>query len=314
VPSKKSTAKKSTAKQPTAGVFILQWLTYVLWAALGLLATTALANLVALTLFGHTTPPLRDVIFATVATIILLIFALVIDLLYSKREELKKSGVSSVIMVIHSVLFTIGLVISLVAATYSLANSLTETGPSQIDSQVSLAVACIAILISVALILRTSLIGSPKLARTIGRLSLITIPTVMLVISIFMVLPKSNVGQNDLLIDNNIFMISYGISSYTDSEGKLPESLNDIELIDVDRRIIDEELIEYRPNTKPADDDRHYYQLCADYKTSTENSPFLAKNVLAPDKNGYSLYTGPTRHPAGNFCYKIYHQSYEDSK
>lgn len=303
--------KKPTAKQPTAGVFILQWLTYVLWAALGLVATNGLANLVAMTLLGHTTPPLRDVIFATIATVILLVFALVIDLIYSKHEELKKVGISSALMVIHSVLFTIGLVISLIVAIYSLANSLTETGPSQVTSQVSLVVACVAILISVALILRASLIGNSRLTRVISRLSLIIIPIIMLIISTFVILPKSNLGQNDLLIDENIFKISYGISNYTENNGKLPESLNDIDLTDVDERVVSENMIDYKPNTEPASEDRYYYQLCAKYKISTENSPFVTKKAQGADKNGYSLFSSIVQHPAGNFCYKIFHQSYE---
>lgn len=88
-----------------ASTLILQWLTYAFWGwmvlILAALTTVAFQRLIA----GQGDPAFRSYLLA--ALIVLLPISFICDSFYSKKEPVKKTGPSSLVMVIHAVLFAL---------------------------------------------------------------------------------------------------------------------------------------------------------------------------------------------------------------
>ena len=302
---KKST-KKIEAATPTT--LILQWLTYVLWAAAGIsavLLTQALANF----LIMDVAPLATESIYISVISLILLIAAIALDLAYSKRETLKKSGASAIIMIFHTVLFVIGLIVSVSTAVYFAAGSFTETGYGLSNAKNSLVVSSVAALISLGLVFRTISPWRPELVRTISRLSLIIVPAALIAFGFFSLVPRALASKNDHLVNSNLVLVNGQISNYAFEKGALPENLNDLSLSEEAAQMINDGLIEYKPNTEPADEDGFYYQLCGSYKFSQKGQyePSYGQPIHPKlTRLGYHQYLDVGTHQAGQHCYKLF--------
>lgn len=307
---KESIIAKQTKKieTPTPSTLILQWLTYVLWAAAGIsavLLTQALAKF----LIMDVAPLATESIYISVISLILLIAATALDLAYSKRETLKKSGASAIIMIFHTVLFVIGLIISVSTAVHFAIGLFTETGPGLSGAKNGLAISFVATLISIGLVFRTISPWKPKLIRNISRLSLIIVPAALIALGFFSLVPRALASKNDLMVSNSLIIIQGQISNYANEKDALPEDLSSLELSEEAKQATNDGLIEYKPNTQPADKDGFYYQLCGSYKFNQKGQyePSYGQALpSAPKRLGYSYSLDPGTHQAGKHCYKLF--------
>ena len=116
----------TSEKQPSAGIFVLQWLTYALWGWTLLILIWVIFAIV-LTITNQSDMGLT-VLYPISAILILLPASVVVDSIYSKKEPLVKKGWAMAIMVIHAVIYVLFLVGFLIGAMASLVSILIDTG------------------------------------------------------------------------------------------------------------------------------------------------------------------------------------------
>lgn len=164
------------------------------------------------------------------SVIVMLIFAVVADLFYAKHEPEQKSGGSSVIMLIHAVLFVLLTVGSLVVAVFSLINMSINSGPtSGADGPT------VALLSSLSMLLLYSLASARVLfggRKTILRTVLLGVSTAMAIgftlACIIGPATRANVTKDDRLIESGLSYLAQDIQSYTRENDKLPATLSDV--------------------------------------------------------------------------------------
>ena len=124
-----------------AGTLILQWLTYAFWGwsilILSMLTTSVFYRLIT----GDDPGTFNYYVIA--ALVVLLPISFACDLIYSKKEPAKKTGGSSIIMVIHAVIFALFTIGSLLFAAWSVVSLATD----DIDRSGTVAGLCSAIVI-----------------------------------------------------------------------------------------------------------------------------------------------------------------------
>jgi len=139
------------------------------------------------------------------------------------------------------------------------------------------------------------------------------------VISIFSFIgPVTNaqLTRNDRLIDSNLNYIQNGIDVYVHSQDVLPDNLSVIEVSGDAKKIIDNKLVKYTPNSKPAlvkqgtfnpgtSTTTYYYELCVNYKAANNDNGSIYLNNQTDSRDGYSNYVMTSNHPSGDYCYKI---------
>ena len=122
-----------TSQKPkgnAAGILVLQWVTYAFWGwfALAILWLSALTFGYFIT--GNDSQSWGAALaYPLASVVVMLIIAQVADLFYVKHEPERKTGGSSVIMLIHAVLFVLLTVASLIVAVFSLINMSINSDP-----------------------------------------------------------------------------------------------------------------------------------------------------------------------------------------
>jgi hypothetical protein len=114
-------------------------------------------------------------------------------------------------------------------------------------------------------------------------------------------------------------MVQSAVDRYVDTNKELPENLSDLELRGDAKTLVDQNLIEYNPNTKPpstpgANTNRynqtattHYYTLCVNYRKESRgyNYNTYPTSYQSKTDDGYSTYVSAYEHSAGQVCYKL---------
>lgn len=309
--SKTSKTTQPTVQPVTPGVLSIQWLTYAFWGWLAImlvwLSSIAFRFIVAADRGFET----EEVVYPVASVMVLLIIALISDLAYSRHETAKKSGISAGIMIIHTVIFAVGLIASIITALFAASGMLMSF--SEIDSQkITLFTALALTLYCIALVLRTSTFKKFNIMRPASRLALAIIPLIILSIAIYGPVARTFQSKQDRLIDSSIPVISSALYEYVSKNNQLPATLDKIDLShDIPaREALKQNLIDYKPNTHPADEDAQFYQLCATYKFK-KSSPYGEKSsqpTIEPgtlEKSDYAPYPDTTNHSDGLVCYKL---------
>ena len=306
----------------SAGLIILQWLTYAFWGwtilSLVWLIFIVLANFMTKNDTSGMVP------YAIAAALVLLPISIICEIFYSRHEPAKKSGAAMVVMVIHAVIFAlfgIGMLITGVLTVVQTAIS------SSVDNSLQVAIimtSFISAAIYAFTFLRTL---NPFPSKHLSKLYLIVMSAV---VAIFIILgfvgpvAQAQLVKNDRLIEQNITTVQESVDRSVSDNKKLPRSLDEIELSGDAKLVVDKQLVSYEIDTDPSsgkvtkdvfsnnrkannDDEQestpleYTYQLCATYQ---RESPYYSSQYDTPNDT-YEEYVSASSHPAGTVCYKL---------
>jgi len=305
-----------SAQHQSAGLLILQWLTYAFWGwfvfALSILLTTVISHMVTKSDTTSFTP------YGISAVLVLLPIAAVCDFFYSKHEPVKKTGGALVVMMIHGVLFALITVGSLIGFVFSVVQLFVSQSDSADISKVAIISSALVTIIYALTFVRTL---SPAPLASVKKLFIPIMSVVALVVialSITGPISYERATKNDRLISNNISTLSYAIENYASDNDSLPSTLGDVTVDGEAKKLVSEGLVEYKPNTRNDDSastsrtrtsKTYYYQLCVTYKQSSGTS----RSRSYADSSGYATSISAYSHPAGDVCYKLKTTSYNYS-
>ncbi|MFZ1360673.1 MAG: hypothetical protein WAS27_01405 [Candidatus Saccharimonadales bacterium] len=312
----------------SAGVVILQWLTYAFWGwtllSIIWLLFIVWANLLTVMDTSDMVP------YAIAATIVLLPISVVCDVLYGRKEPAKKTGASMVVMVIHAVLFALCGIGLLISAVLTLVQMMIGSVDSSGFQQVWLATSLIATVLYAVTFLRT-LNPSPKLRmRVLYPSGMAVVTIVFIVLGFIGPVAQASLTRDDRALDGAVVTVSQGINDYVRDHGELPRQLSDIQLIDRNERdsdVINKGLIDYRtegpvvqaPTKGIALEEteriqsaiartEYRYQLCVEYKAADRYNS--SSRSFERNNQTYSSYLSTYGHPAGKVCYKVQTNNY----
>ncbi len=298
----------------TPGVIVLQWLTYAFWG-LTVLATSVLAT----TVIAYFITPSNNNDFsayATAAVLVLLPISVVCDIFYSKREPQHKTGASSIIMIIHAVVFALFGIGAIIGIVFSLVQLLISSSDIT-GTRIALYSEIVIVFLYAVTFLRTLLPVKLVKFRQYYPIFMIVVAGIISVLSFIGPVANAQLTRNDKLIDNNLYSIQSGVDIYVNSQNKLPADLNSLDLTGDAKKIVDENLVKYTANSKPSavtsstfnpstSTTTFYYKLCVDYKAASNNSNgVISMPTPATESDGYNSYIPSSSHPAGNYCYKL---------
>ncbi|NCU40636.1 hypothetical protein EOL73_02665 [Candidatus Saccharibacteria bacterium] len=319
-----SKALKLEAIHTSPATLILQWLAYAFWGWLGVVIIWLSAITFSFFVQGNEFDGniAEAVAYPLAATIVLAIIAVISDMFYSRREcTTKKTGMESIIMIIHTVLFALLGIAAIVVAVFSLINMLISTGVSVGNgAKITLYTSFVGFVFYAVLALRVALVGNVKNIRKISWITLLSINVIMLITSLVGPIAFSINTKQDRLIETSLNSIVESINQYVDKNNKLPDSLSSISLNNKDAEtVIAEELIKFKPNIKPAENIRQnisaylsenttvkndqktfFYEICTTYIAEKK----VSWNDISPEE--YPNYISPySAHPKGDYCYKL---------
>lgn len=301
----------------TPGVIVLQWLTYAFWGwtilSLIWLTYIVIANII----LGSDMTPVIPYAIASVLVLFPLSFTL--DLFYGRKEQARKTGAATVVMVIHAVLFAvcgIGVLIGAVFTTIELFIS----DATNTDIQVTILLTLLFSAVFYGLTFIRTLNPSPKvpIAKSFKFIMAFFIG-LFLVLAFIGPVAKSITTKDDRAIESNLPLIGFAIERYVSENDNLPASLADISLSEPEaKKLIEQGLVQYKPEPgaiekqlpRVGGDNKltnyeYRYQLCATYKVASKKSGSGYYNPPKDDNSEYQEYLAATPHAAGEVCYKL---------
>jgi hypothetical protein len=339
-PTSPMVADPKPARSSSPGILVLQWVTYAFWGWF----IVAMLWLSALTfnffIAGNETQTWGETLaYPLASVIVMLLFALVSDVFYARHEPEHKSGGSSVIMLIHAVIFVLSTVAAFIVTVFSLINMTINSDPvngSDGPKVALLTALTMAILYGLASA-RVLFGGRRKQLRFVFWGVSVLAALGFIVASIAGPAASANATKDDRLIESGLSYLARDIQSYTRENDKLPATLSDVKSTsnyskDKVQALISKKLVEYKPNSKPAttdgggiyhSDDRattdmitklpsgktlyktFYFQLCVDYKAEKNPDYYYKTNSVDGLEGDYSSYIDVSSHKKGNVCYDV---------
>lgn len=318
-----SNSRGSSRVPVSAGLVVLQWLTYAFWGwtvlALSILTSMVIANFIGGADVGGATP------YGIAAILVLLPISYICDVFYSKREPTHKSGPETLVMVIHAVLFALFGIGALIFAVFAMIKLLTSG--TDVDSTLTALLSSLIIAVYYGLTFLRTL--NPAQLRWIQRyykfVMLITI-SIIAILGIIGPVAKERSLRDDKLIVQALPELNYTIQSYAQDNKKLPDNLQELDLEDDTKQLVDRNLVTYKPedsiteegNDTVSNNNRpskplpgtakagtvYRYQLCVTYKEKSGSSSGY-EDLSSYDSSGYTNYLSTYQHKAGNVCYKL---------
>jgi uncharacterized membrane protein YqjE len=298
-------------KGVNAGLITLQWLTYAFWGwtilALSMLTVSVISNFVDKNSSGDSgfTP------YGIAAVLVLLPISFICDAFYAPREPAKKSGVETLVMVVHAVIFALFGIGSLIAAVIAGVMLLTSTGSTNQGVSTTIFSALIITIYYAITFIRT--LNIQKIITFSKYYRFIMLLTVGIIALLGLIGPvaKERATRNDRLISSNIPSIVTEVNDYVATNKKLPSNLNELKNLNEDsKKIIDGNLVSFKPEGVYISTDKainglsqsegRRYQLCTTYTKKVSNS--YSSNDTHDE---YQEYVDTSSHPSGNVCYKL---------
>lgn len=314
-----------------SGTFVLQWLTYAFWGwtvlAMSFLVTSVVYNFVS----GNDDSGFA--VFGVASVLILLPISVICDIIYAKQEPAKKVGPASIIMVIHAVIFALFGIAALVTAVVATGFLLTSSSDGS-GSKVTLISALIIAMFYGLVFVRTMFAEKIPLYKRFFVIGMVVIVGVIAALGVFGPVAKERKTRTDRLIRDNLSSLNSQINAYTDENKKLPENLSVLDLNGDAKKLVDEKLVKYTPNTKQPEDDpvfsdnfdnrstlqafnnnmskNHFYGICANFvaDSTKDQGQYEIKSPELTDKDGYTDYPSFYTYKKGETCYKIKHLAY----
>lgn len=292
------------------GQIILQWLTYAFWGWTVLAMAILTAEILLNSITGLDTSSFTP--YGIAAVLVLLPISLICDIFYTKQEPEKKVGASSVVMIIHAVIFALFGIGSAIAVVFSFI-SLVINNSSSVNqtTSVTLYSSLISAILYTAVFLRTI---RPEKLLWINRAFMIFMSIVVVITTVLAFtgpIANAKIVRNDKLLQNNLDYVSSAINSYALNNKQLPKDLNSLGLTGDAKQLVTSNLVTYKQDKTPVNAvqiqpgySSYYYELCVTYVKSTQTNQLYAANSYQ-DQDGYSSYISAYSHPAGNICYKL---------
>lgn len=303
----------------SAGVIVLQWLSYAFWGWL-ILALIWLVGIIATN--AITGEAIEGVVpYAMAAAIVLLPIAFFTDFFYQKHEPAKKTGASMVIMVIHAVIFAllaIGTLVSMVFILISLATSTSANTDGQIIGLWVSGAATFFYLMTLLRVLNPR--RASRLAFWFG-IGMLIVSIVLLVLAVVGPMMKSITLKDDRRIVAHLPTVKEEIDNYTKENSKLPDSLSEVDFASSEKdakALVKDNLVRYKKigeatpqlystTLQGGGQTKEYrYELCVTYKA--ESTDHYRDSY---GENEYKTYLSAYSHPAGDVCYKLAATEYD---
>lgn len=308
----KKTANKTTISNPA--LITMQWLTYVFWA-LTSIAVVFLVSVITEYLIGiDAESPTESVAYAVAAAFILLPIAFVIDIYFSRNEDKNKSSASSVVMVVHSVIFAVAAIGGLVTAVFNIINMLLN---SFNEKSVWIAVAAsLSVFITFGvLFVRTAKHNLFSNLRLVYRYSILILVVVASFVALTGPFARALETKDTRLVRENIINLPSAISEYAYANKKLPTAIDSVfgygsYTVSSNKNILNDllakNLIKYTPDIKAPEvvsgTTVYYYEICGTYGTDLKTGYNVAIPMIYSE---YPAYVTISEVKAGTSCYKL---------
>jgi len=305
-----------------AGIIVLEWLTYAFWGwtvlALSVLVSTIIATFIGDVSTDGFTP------YGIAAVLVLLPISVICDVLFTKHEEVKKTGAAMAVMIIHAVIFALFGIGAIIGAAFSMVQMFTSSG-DKTAAQITLFSSIIIAVIYASVFLRTlNPVKFPWIRRAFLIFIAVTVGIICL-LGIFGPMANARLTRDDKLLQTNLTSVDTAIKDYVRKNNKLPETLSQLDTQGDVKSIIDRNLVRYTPNsngtlskiTSTTNTSRvfndtnsqvlvynYYYKLCVDYKKKSNDFGATDYSVDNKDTYGYTAYENYFHHDAGESCYK----------
>lgn len=310
----KNNKSKKAPSISTPGLVTMQWLTYVFWA----LTSIAIVYLVAvITQFAvglDADSSTESIAYAVAAAFILLPIAFVLDIFFSRHEDDNKESATSVVRVVHSVLFAIISIVALVVAVFNLINMLLNSFSDK-GLWIAVAAALATFLGFGILFIRTV---KPTLFRGLRityRYLVLAVVILASVVALTGPFARALETRQSRAVRDTLNYMTNAMSGYVMNTNSLPKNAS--ELInsqyyysgsDVAQAndLIAKNLITLRPNIKQAETvnevTTYYYELCGTFDKDLKDDTGYVYTMVYTEYPTY-IYHGDIT--AGTHCYKL---------
>ncbi len=318
----------------SAGLVVLQWLTYAFWGwtvlALSFLTSTVIGSFMNNNDLGSSIAP-----YTIAAVIVLLPISVICDVFYSKHEPDKKTGAAMVVMVIHAVFFAFFGIGSLIAVAFCLVGLFTDSS-QHTSTLVALYSAMIIAVFYAVTFLRTLHPAKFSWIKRVYSIFMVVFVGVIAILGFVGPVAKAHQTKDDKLIESGLSSVTTAVTNYATTNSKLPDNLQTLTLDGDAKTLVNRNLIRYTANTPPVTQSTnslqsalqaktnpgvslnsssylnqsqiptvYYYTFCVTYKkkSSFYNTTPNYSNSLQGD--GYTTSPDSYSHPAGEVCYKL---------
>lgn len=304
---KKETVSKIQEHQ-SAGVTVLQWLSYAFWGWLivGMIWMLSLV-LMSFIVEEPSSTASEMLPYSIAAIVVLLPVAFVVDLFYRRYEPVKKVGAAAVVMIIHAVIFALLGIGVLIAAIFTSLSAVIDGGASS-GRTVAIWTLFSATVLYGAALLRTLRLRSFDKLPFVYSLFMLGLSVVLLVFGFIGPMARSIATRDDRRIESSLSSVSGAINRYVDKNDRLPGGLSDIDMRNNTeaKSIVDDGLVEYvsEGTAKDSVDGRSWYryQLCVEY---AERGSFSGDYFYDDEGSEYRTYLSTGDHDSGKVCYKM---------
>lgn len=283
---------------------VLQWLTYAFWGwtvfAMSILTITVLAFNIAGADIGDAT------LYGIAAVLVLLPISVLCDIFYIKHEPGKKTGASSVVMIIHAVLFALLSIGALITTVFSLVSLFISSAGTE-NTMVILYSALIVSFLFALVFLRTILPTKMFWIRRYFIILMVVIVGAIITMGVIGPVADARLTRNDKLIASNLYGVKTGIDDYVAVNKELPNDLESVKLTGDEKKLVTNKLVTFKKDSpltsKDYDSaDYFYFQLCVNYQRA-DKSDYSSSYYDSVEE--YSTYPSTYSHPAGETCYKL---------
>lgn len=308
------------------GLLVLQWLTYAFWGWTVL--ALAWLTVMSVNYFIDTSAGsgyLDGMIaYSLAAVIVLFVISLVCDIFYARQEPEHKTGAAMVIMIIHTVLFALFGIGSLIVAVFAIVRMLigdSAYGDNSGPLSTLISFIIVAIVYGMTLI-RTLNPKWFKRAALVYWVFMIVVVVIVTALGIAGPAAQARFTRDDRLISDNLGQVSTAINDYANSQTALPKSLNDIkgDLKGDAKLLLTKNLVDYKPlgmsdniskvttpaTDAPTDQPRLYtfeYDLCVTYKA--ESDYYSSYDYTTPTSGQRDTSPSTYAHKKGKVCYEL---------
>lgn len=317
-----------TDAAPTGGVsakgVVLQWLSYSLWFWSLVTIGTLLAS--SLTYFlipsSKTSGSYEWQLYFVAAMICLVPAAFFIDRAFAKREVLKKTGFSAVIMVVNAVFAFLSALGSAIGVVIVILQMVLSSGSND-SSKIALISTLIVALLSFMFFARILVLEKWKSFTHIFRFVMVGASVLALILTFSGPFVRELNLKNDRLVEDNLSSLADAVSIYASKQDKLPVTLDELDLSsssmsDV-KVLVSKKLVTYVPEgiypeplsaypdtsgvSLQGNNSQYKYQLCATY--TADKSEDYYDRYSASRSDDYQTYISTYSHPKGKVCYKL---------
>ncbi len=320
---KPTVKKKSTVNTPT--LVVVQWLSYVFWALTIIAISYVVSSVIGFYADVYTTTYFEPVAYGLVAVAILLPLAVLTDSFYGRYEDTHKSIATSVVHVVHSVLFALAAIGALISLAFFSVSLLVATTPSP-TAIVDISTSAVVFVLFAGLLLRITRPTLHRFLRKGFRIDLAIISVIAIGFAIAGPVGYTVTTKSDRQLRDSLFYVSSTIGTYANLNYKLPDSLGaalkdeqsrmyggDDTLRGTTRKLDSEGKITYTPNTQaPVTESdgasgtktTYFYELCGTFTNALRKDVVYAYPI-AVDTAAYNELLPSDAVEPGKVCYKL---------